>query len=144
MQNDALNLVSQKVDWDFGGELAGFAYGRTMIAAEDQYGNYQSTLTDNGIYAPVGSGVIVTYAGNYGGNQPPFSPTAFAALAVDTSTNQEWLWFNGAWTEVSSGGSGSPDSISYVGPPLLNPPSLQNIVVDSQGRVWVYFNGDWN
>jgi hypothetical protein len=36
------------------------------------------------------------------------------------------------------------DSITYAGPPKVNPPSIQNIVVDSNGRQWQYFGGGWN
>src|SRR5580692_7192088 len=77
VQNDALNLVTQKVAGNFGGELAGFAYGRTMIAAEDQYGNYQSTLAGNGIQQAAGSGAMPSYAGDYFGAEPSFTPTSF-------------------------------------------------------------------
>jgi hypothetical protein len=38
----------------------------------------------------------------------------------------------------------APDYINYAGPPVLNPPSLQNIVVDSGGRQWQYYNGGWH
>jgi hypothetical protein len=41
-------------------------------------------------------------------------------------------------------GSGAPDYINYAGPPILNPPQLQNIVVDVNGRQWQYFGGAWN
>jgi hypothetical protein len=37
-----------------------------------------------------------------------------------------------------------PDYIPYAGPPTLAPPSLQNIVVDVNGRQWQYYNGGWN
>lgn len=39
---------------------------------------------------------------------------------------------------------GAPDSISYAGPPTINPPLIQNIVVDSNGRQWQWFNNQWN
>jgi len=42
------------------------------------------------------------------------------------------------------GGSGAPDYIAYAGPPTVAPPSLQNIVVDSNGVQWMYFNNQWN
>lgn len=42
------------------------------------------------------------------------------------------------------GGGGAPDFINTPGPPTVNPPALQNIVVDSNGRQWQYFNGGWN
>jgi hypothetical protein len=41
---------------------------------------------------------------------------------------------------IGAGGS----YIAYAGPPLVNPPNLQNIVVDSNGRQWQYYNGGWN
>lgn len=45
---------------------------------------------------------------------------------------------------AGGGGSGSPDAINYAGPPVTNPPALQNIVVDSNGRQWMYYGGAWN
>ena len=42
------------------------------------------------------------------------------------------------------GGGGAPDSINYAGPPVLNPPSLQSIVVDVNGRQWQYWGGGWH
>jgi hypothetical protein len=46
----------------------------------------------------------------------------------------------------STGGGGTlaPDYINYAGPPITNPPALQNIVVDVNGQQWQYFNGGWN
>jgi len=49
--------------------------------------------------------------------------------------------------QIASGGGtggGAPDYINYPGPPVLNPPSLQNIVVDSQKEIWAYVGGSWN
>jgi len=43
-----------------------------------------------------------------------------------------------------AGGSGAPDSINYAGPPILNPPALQNIVVDSNGQQWMYYAAAWH
>lgn len=48
-----------------------------------------------GQIAPVGAGYV--FAGDYGGNPPPFSPTSAGAIATDTSTGQQWNWLNGAW-----------------------------------------------
>lgn len=45
---------------------------------------------------------------------------------------------------IGSGGGSAPDSIDYAGPPLLNPPALQNIVVDVNGQQWQFFNNQWN
>lgn len=42
------------------------------------------------------------------------------------------------------GGSGAADFINYGGPPVTNPPALQNIVVDTNGRQWQYFQGGWH
>lgn len=39
---------------------------------------------------------------------------------------------------------GAPDSIAYSGPPVVNPPALQNIVVDVDGRQWQYYAGSWH
>jgi len=45
----------------------------------------------------------------------------------------------------SSGGTGgAPTSISYAGPPTSNPPALANIVVDSAGRIWTYYESAWH
>jgi len=41
------------------------------------------------------------------------------------------------------GSGGAADYISYAGPPVVNPPALANIVVDSQGRQWMYWSGAW-
>lgn len=48
----------------------------------------------------------------------------------------------------NGGGGGTPvnlpaDYINYPGPPTQNPPSLQNIVVDSQGRQWMFWDNEW-
>lgn len=45
---------------------------------------------------------------------------------------------------ANSGGGGAPDSIAYSGPPVVNPPALQNIVVDVDGRQWQYYAGSWH
>jgi hypothetical protein len=48
--------------------------------------------------------------------------------------------------QIASGGGtggGAPDYISYAGPPILNPPSLQNIVVDSNYQQWQYGPNGW-
>lgn len=42
------------------------------------------------------------------------------------------------------GGSSAPDSINYPGPPVTNPPALQNIVVDSNGVQYQYWGGAWH
>lgn len=53
----------------------------------------------------------------------------------------------GSLQEYVGGGSTPvtlpPDSISYPGPPVLNPPALQSIVVDSTGRQWMFWNNQW-
>ena len=48
---------------------------------------------------------------------------------------------------ASIGGGGTtpvPDSISYVGPPVVFPPAIQSIVVDVAGRQWMFWGGTWN
>jgi hypothetical protein len=45
---------------------------------------------------------------------------------------------------VNTPGLAAPDYINYAGPPLLTPPSLQNIVVDVNGVQWQYYGGAWN
>ena len=42
---------------------------------------------------------------------------------------------------ISGGGS---NSIDYSGPPVLNPPDISAIVVDSDGRQWMYWQGAWH
>jgi hypothetical protein len=37
-----------------------------------------------------------------------------------------------------------PDVIPVPGPPTLTPPNIQNVVVDSNGRIWSYWNNQWN
>jgi hypothetical protein len=37
-----------------------------------------------------------------------------------------------------------PDYIDYPGPPTVNPPALQNIVVDVNGQQWQFFNNAWS
>ncbi len=46
--------------------------------------------------------------------------------------------------QIANGGGGAPDSIAYSGPPVVNPPALQNIVVDVDGRQWQYYAGSWH
>lgn len=43
-----------------------------------------------------------------------------------------------------TGGGGAPDNITYPGPPIVNPPALQYIVVDVNGVQWQFFNNTWN
>ena len=45
---------------------------------------------------------------------------------------------------MSSLVGGVSDSISYAGPPIVNPPAIQSIVVDSNGRQWQYYGGAWH
>jgi hypothetical protein len=58
------------------------------------------------------------------------------------------LYYNGYGIPVipgtGGGGSAAPDSIDYPGPPVLTPPSLQNIVVDSNGEQFMYWAGAWH
>ncbi len=35
-------------------------------------------------------------------------------------------------------------SITYVGPPTGAPPNFSSFVVDGDGRVWVYWAGEWH
>jgi hypothetical protein len=44
---------------------------------------------------------------------------------------------------ANSGGTSAPDYISYAGPPTTAPPALQYIVVDVEGRQWMYWNNQW-
>lgn len=45
---------------------------------------------------------------------------------------------------VILGGVSVPDYINYAGPPVVNPPALQNIIVDINGRQWQYYNNAWH
>lgn len=36
------------------------------------------------------------------------------------------------------------DSISYPGPPTVNPPQIDSIVVDSNGEQFMYWGGAWH
>jgi hypothetical protein len=36
------------------------------------------------------------------------------------------------------------DAIDYAGPPVLVPPAIQSVVVDSGGVIWSYWGGQWN
>lgn len=49
-------------------------------------------------------------------------------------------------TQIAGGGGGAPDYISTAGPPVGTPTALnlQNIIVDSNGRQWQYFQGAWH
>lgn len=37
-----------------------------------------------------------------------------------------------------------PDAIAYPGPPIINPPAILNIVVDTTGQQWMYYQGAWH
>ncbi len=41
-----------------------------------------------------GGGVV---CGNYGGNQPTFTPSSGCGNAIDTSNGQVWWYYSGAW-----------------------------------------------
>ena len=45
---------------------------------------------------------------------------------------------------ASVGGGGASDFISYPGPPVVSPPLIAYIVVDSVGQQWMYYNNQWN
>ena len=40
--------------------------------------------------------------------------------------------------------NGTPMAIDYAGPPLLTPPAIQSLVVDVNGRVWIFVQNQWN
>jgi hypothetical protein len=44
-----------------------------------------------------GSGAVF---GNYGGGQPNFTPSSGEGMAVDTSTNNLWDYYGGAWHQL--------------------------------------------
>ena len=46
---------------------------------------------------PADSSGIVGGAGDYGGAEPPFAPESGLGVAVDTSTEQIWWYYGGAW-----------------------------------------------
>ena len=43
------------------------------------------------------SGGLV-FTGDYGGAEPPFSPTSAGATATDSVTIREWTWVDGSWS----------------------------------------------
>jgi len=48
-------------------------------------------------------------------------------------------------TQILENPAGSaPDFINYAGPPLANPPALQNVVIDSNGVLWAFYGNAWN
>jgi hypothetical protein len=44
-----------------------------------------------------GTGTNDVRSANYGGAQPSWTPTGTLGVAVDTSTNQVWWYYGGAW-----------------------------------------------
>jgi len=67
-----------------------------MITTPDQFGNYQSTLTDNGIWGANsggggGSPDYIDYAG-----PPLVAPPALQYIVVDVNGRQ-WQYFNSQW-----------------------------------------------
>ena len=50
----------------------------------------------------------------------------------------------GATGATGPTGPALPDYVNYAGPPLVNPPLVQNIVCDSNGRQWQFYNSQWN
>jgi hypothetical protein len=91
-------------------------------------------------------------AGGTGGGGSSFSGSGAPTTQVPTGTsgtyydytnnvNYQWNPISNTWVLV---GGGAPDSINYAGPPLVNPPALANIVVDSNGQQWQFYNGGWN
>lgn len=34
--------------------------------------------------------------------------------------------------------------INYAGPPVINPPFIANIIVDSEGQQWMFWGGEWH
>lgn len=71
-----------------------------------------------------------------------FHSSGTIPLPTDTIRTLEVKILNAL--NAGGGGSGAPDSINYAGPPIVNPPALQNIVVDSNGEQWMYFQGSWH
>jgi hypothetical protein len=83
--------------------------------------------------------------GSFNGSGPPTTqvPTGTSGTYYDYTNNVNYQWNPVTMTWVLVGG-GAPDSINYVGPPLVNPPALANIVVDSNGQQWQFWGGTWN
>ncbi len=106
-----------------------------MQPTSDQYGNYQSSLAGNGFFQAGGQGTLTWYFNNYEGGVPTITPTETAAGAVDTSTNQIWLWTNGAWAEVTGGGGGG--SIQVLGGAAADP-NVASILPSNQNLYAVY------
>lgn len=61
------------------------------------YINADGIRTDRHGVPIAGSGTSDIRAGNYGGGEPNWTPSGTAGQAVDTSNNQVWLYYGGAW-----------------------------------------------
>lgn len=78
-----------------------------------------------------------------------FKAETYASGVIPTRSDTRRILLVKQLTAINAGGgggggSGAPDSINYAGPPIVNPPALQNIVVDSNGQQWMYWGGAWN
>jgi hypothetical protein len=62
-------------------------------------------------------------------------------LSGQPDSNNYWLDY--VITFSNTAGAGAPSFINYAGPPLVNPPLLQNIVVDINYRQWQYGPQGW-
>lgn len=67
---------------------------------------------------------------------------AFAYDSTGVGAILGWNVAGGTWTDVGAGALST--SITVPGPPAYVPPYISAIVVDSNGRVWVYSGGIWN
>jgi hypothetical protein len=67
-------------------------------------------------------------------------PSGNSGTYYDYTNNVNYQWNPVTMTWVLVGG-GTPDSINYPGPPVVNPPALANIVVDVNGQQWQFYNG---
>lgn len=83
--------------------------------------------------------------GTNGSGAPTTPPSGTFGFYYDYTNNVIYGWnpVSNTWVMIS-GGSAVPDFINYAGPPVVNPPALQHIVVDSAGQQWMYWGGNWN
>jgi len=105
-----------------------------MQPAQDQYGNYQSVLAGNGIYATATGSIMPWFYGHFSGAQPPFSPGNPAAGAYDLDTGQLWEWNGSIWTEITGGGSGTVQVLGGSAPD----PNVAGILPTNQTLEAIY------
>jgi hypothetical protein len=105
--------------------VSSFAQTNILILTWVQPPGYQSTL-----YESQNLGTGWQNWTNLGSVAPPFSVTP---------TNQTAFFY-----VVVAPTNAVSDYVNYAGPPTNNPPALQHIVVDSNGRQWQFYQSGWH